>query len=153
MRGSDAVALARSAAMRQSLGREVARKFGLTMGAGKLAGKRKSARRGDGVGAHGSRHSGRCRSSPLACHRERRQARPRAVYRRAGIDAPAREMKTSTAIFTSPGKGPRKERSTQSPMGFAAGAGGRMPRHDDCGESPWALTMAGLSRMQQVKAH
>ena len=135
MRGSDAVALARSAKTRQSLGREVARKFGLTMGVGKLAGKRKHE------AANMVLERMRAIESAVdpalyAVFKDAVRRDPGPFMDKLGIDAPARELKSFTAIMTSHGKGPRKERDTQSPIGFAAGAGGRMPRHAGDRESP-----------------
>lgn len=135
MRGSDAVALARSAQTRQSLGREVARKFGLTMGVGKLAGKRKHE------AANLVLERMRAIESAVdpalyAVFMDAVRRDPGPFMDKLGIDAPARELKSFTAIMTSPGKGPRKECDTQSPIGFAAGAGGRMPRHAGDRESP-----------------
>jgi hypothetical protein len=136
MRGSDAVALARSAQTRQSLGREVARKFGLSMGAGKLVGKRKHGAATMVLGIMEAAIAGAVSPALWAAIKDAVMRDPGPFIDALGLDAPGRELKSFTAIMTSQGKGPRKERDTQSPLGFAAGAGEWTPRHAGDGESP-----------------
>ena len=131
MRGSDAVARARSAETRQSLGREVARQFGMTMGAGKLAGGRKDAAAAmvlERIEKNAADHFG---ATLWGAFKAAIKRDPGPFLDALGWEPPARNLKLMAQIFTSPGKGARKLSTESNPKGFDAsdanpiGFGGR----------------------------
>ena len=133
MRGSDAVAKARSAETRQSLGREVARRFGMTMGSEKLAGRRKDAAAGmvlERIEKSAEDHFG---ATLWGAFKAAIKRDPGPFLDALGLEPPARNLKLMAQVFTSPGKGARKlstesilkgfDASDANPIGFGGCAG------------------------------
>lgn len=142
MRGSEMVTRPRVAAMRESFAREVARGFGLKdqPGKSKLTGSLKAQAVAMVLERLRSEGDSVLTSALWANTKADIERDPGRFLAALGIDLPRRTM---AQVFTSTGKGPRKERREVKPIGFGDGVGGRHAPHES--ESVKPIGFAGAA--------